>query len=169
MQYKVIITAVSFKKEEVKQLLMSELHCSEKEAFKYVSVSPIEVADYSNYEEAKQLRNKLQELGVDVKIVDETITKVNTQSHQNISSQSNAGVVNISDSTDNNPSSIGLILKYIGAFTYAIGMLGALIGFSSMGIMSGILIIVASVISGSIIFGLGEIVVTLQAINRKLK
>lgn len=162
MKYRLVINSVSYKKEAVKQLLIQELHCSEKQAFKYVSVSPIEVANYNTLEEAEQLKNKLEELGVYVEIQggdtgSETENRVITKNHTSKAIEEDSSF------------SVGNFLKILGVIIWIIGCIGGLLNMSTIGVVMGLSLLFSSIIIGALIFGLGEIINTLYNIEDKLK
>lgn len=158
--YSIIIDSVGYNKDKVQEFLIKELHCTDKEAFEYVNVSPSEIVLDVTNSELEEIKAKLMQLGVRLKIADPFTSNVGTSQNKN-----NGSKFDVSQQQEDN------LGRTVGQIIIIIGVLGGLVlglmtEFTSMILV--ITVIASSIISGVFFILIGDIISILKDIRNKL-
>lgn len=157
--YSIIIDAVDDNKDKVQEFLIKELHCTDKEAFEYVNVSPSEIVVDVTNSELEEIKAKLVQLGVRLKIAEPFASDVRTSRSNNINK-----VNQVQQQEDNLGRTVGQIIIIVGILGgLALGLMSE---FTS--IILVITVIASSIISGVFFILMGDIISILKDIRNKL-
>lgn len=155
--HSIIIDSVGYRKDEVQEFLVKELNCTEKEAFRYVNVSPAEIVVDVTKSEAESIKDKLTELGAKVKIADPFITNGGI-------SQGNS---NYTESKDRD--NLGSVIGKLIIFCSILGGIILYMANEGQYIILAIGVSLSGVLSGIFFLLLGKIIELLEDIKDKLK